>query len=101
MTEKARRALERKVKRNVSQHAKIFVRKKLPRRISRILLGASAKRAARRAASLVPVVSWEFAAQDAYHAIRDIFRGHVARGLSGVGLSVTDVASDFSTSAMP
>src|SRR5262249_17750621 len=50
---------------------------------------------ARRALSFVPVAGWGFAFSDAYAGTQDVFRGQIARGLSGVGLAIGDVASDF------
>jgi hypothetical protein len=72
-----------------------FIEKRLPKLVAESVLKGSAKAAAHRAASLVPVVGWAFDAQDAYKGAEDIFRGHVARGLAGIGLSIADVGSDF------
>jgi hypothetical protein len=59
------------------------------------LLRASAKAAARRTASLLPIIGWGFSARDAASGVEDILRGHTARGLSGIGMAIGDVASDF------
>jgi len=59
------------------------------------LLRASAKAAARRTASLLPIIGWGFSARDAVAGVEDIFRGHTARGLAGIGMAAGDVASDF------
>ena len=72
-----------------------FIEKRMPKLIAESVLKGSAKAAAHRASSLVPLVGWAFDAQDAYKGVEDIFRGHVARGLSGVTLSIADVGADF------
>lgn len=59
------------------------------------LLRASAKAAARRTASLLPVIGWGFAVKDAAAGVEDILRGNNARGLAGIGMAIGDVASDF------
>ncbi|WP_426960161.1 hypothetical protein [Muricoccus radiodurans] len=69
--------------------------KAMPKAIGKMLLRASAKKAAGRVASLVPLVGWGFAMKDAMAGAEDIMRGHTARGMSGIGLAIGDVASDF------
>jgi hypothetical protein len=92
---KEARALELRVAKGITSRAGTFVKKRLPKLISQALLKASATKAAKRAASLVPLAGWAFAAHDAYRGVEDIYRGHVARGLAGVGLAIVDVGSDF------
>jgi hypothetical protein len=86
---------ERRVGLAVASHAKIFAKKRLPKLIAERLIKMAASKSAKRALSFVPVLGWGFNAQDAYHGAQDIFRGHVARGLAGIGLAAADVASDF------
>ncbi len=95
ITEREAKLIEKRVAKAVSEHAAKFAEKRLPKLIAKVLLNKSAKAAAHRAASLVPVVGWAFDFDDAVHGVEDITRGHVARGLSGIGLSIADVASDF------
>ena len=59
------------------------------------LLRASAKAAARRTASLLPIIGWGFSARDAACGVEDILRGHTARGLAGIGMAIADVSSDL------
>ena len=59
------------------------------------LLRAGAKAAARRTMSLLPIIGWGFSARDAACGVEDILRGHTARGLSGIGMAIADVGSDF------
>jgi len=61
----------------------------------KLLLRAAASKAAKRTASLLPVIGWGFAAKDAVAGVEDILRGHAARGMAGVGMAISDVASDF------
>jgi hypothetical protein len=91
----ARELATKKIEKVAAQWGVKFVEKRLPKLIAEGLLKRSAKAAARRALSLAPVVGWGLDAQDAYHGIEDIFRGHVARGFAGIGLAVGDVAADF------
>jgi hypothetical protein len=79
----------------VKSHAAAFVEKRMPKIITKFVMSASAKKAAKRAASLVPLAGWAFAGKDAYHGVEDILRGHTARGLAGIGLSIVDVGADF------
>ncbi len=79
----------------VAERGAKFVEKRLPKLIAEGVLKGSAKAAAHRAASLVPVIGWAFDAEDAYHGVEDILRGHTARGLAGIGLAIGDVAADF------
>ncbi len=95
----ASEAVERRIIREVaSEAAETRIRRvfqnRFPRIISARLTRIAASRTARRAASLIPVLGWGFAGKDAYEGLRDIFRGNVARGLSGVGCAAVDVASD-------
>lgn len=71
-----------------------FLRERFPRIIAASLTRIAASRAARRAASLIPVLGWVFAGVDAYNGLRDIFRGNVGRGLAGIGCAAGDVAAD-------
>jgi hypothetical protein len=74
---------------------KNFSRDIAPRVFRKFLLRASARKAAKRAASLVPLAGWAFAGADAYNGVEDIFRGRAARGIAGIGMAIADVASDF------
>jgi hypothetical protein len=95
LTKKEQARVLRRVGKAVEEHAAKFAEKKLPKIITKFLLKASTKKAAKRAASLVPLVGWVFNFEDIAHGIEDVTRGHVARGLSGIGLAVGDMASDF------
>lgn len=95
LSEKALENIERKVVMLAERKGVAFARKRLPKLIANAVLKQSAKQAAKRAASLLPVIGWGFAAQDIYKSGQDIFRGNVGRGLAGMGLSIADVASDF------
>ncbi len=70
-------------------------RGKLAKAAARQLLKIAQSKAAKRALSVAPVIGWGFSASDAWAGGKDVFRGNVARGLSGIGLAVVDVASDL------
>ncbi|HZQ55950.1 MAG TPA: hypothetical protein VFB14_27395 [Bryobacteraceae bacterium] len=95
ITEREARLVEKRVGKAVAEHGALFAEKRLPKIIAKLLLNKSAKAAAHRAATFIPVAGWAFDAEDAYHGVQDIFRGHTARGLAGLGLAVGSVAADF------
>jgi hypothetical protein len=95
LTEKAIDALDRKIAKIAEKKGVAFARKKMPGLIGKAVLKQSAKQAAKRAASFLPVIGWGFAAQDVYKGTQDIMRGHVARGLAGMGIAVGDAAADL------
>jgi hypothetical protein len=95
ITEREARLVEKRVGKAVAEHAALFAEKRLPKIIAKLLLSKSAKAAAHRAATFIPVAGWIFDAEDAYHGVEDIFRGHTARGLAGLGFAVGSVAADF------
>src|SRR5262249_11839713 len=67
----------------------------IPKTVGKMLLRASAKKAAKRVGSLVPVIGWYFNAKDAAAGVEDILRGHTARGLAGIGLAGADLAAEL------
>lgn len=98
--QQAAQALQQRLAREVSvEAAQSRIRRLLQSRIPRILAARvtriAATRTARRAFSMIPVLGWGFAAVDVYNAVRDIARGHVARGLAGVGCAAVDVGADL------
>lgn len=95
ITEREARLVEKRVGKAVAEHGALFAEKRLPKIIAKLLLNKSAKAAAHRAATFIPIAGWAFDAEDAYHGVQDIFRGHTARGLAGLGLAVGSVAADF------
>jgi hypothetical protein len=95
LTEKTIVAMERQVAKLAEKKGVAFARKALPKLAARAALKVSAKQAAKRAASLLPLIGWGFAGQDIYKGFQDAMRGHVARGLSGAGLAIVDAGSDF------
>jgi hypothetical protein len=95
ITEREAKLIEKRVAKAVAEHGALFAKKRLPKIIAKLLLNKSAKAAAHKAAQFVPVVGWAFDAEDAYHGVQDILRGHTARGLAGVGLAAGSVAADF------
>jgi hypothetical protein len=95
LTEKAVAGIERRVAKLAQKKGVAFARKALPKLAARAALKVSARQAAKRAASLLPIIGWGFAADDIYKGCQDALRGEVARGLGGVGLGIADVASDF------
>lgn len=95
ITEREAKLIEKRVGKAVAEHGALFAEKRLPKIIAKLLLNKSARAAAKGAVKFVPVVGWAFDAQDAYHGVEDILRGHTARGLAGVGLAAGSVAADF------
>ena len=75
--------------------ARKAVRGRLAKVVGKRIVQIAESRVAKRALSLVPVAGWGFAAVDAWNGGKDVIRGNVGRGLSGIGLAVADVASDF------
>jgi hypothetical protein len=95
ITEREARLVEKRVGKAVAEHGTLFAEKRLPKIIAKLLLSKSAKAAAHGAVKFIPIAGWAFDAQDAYHGVEDIFRGHTARGLAGLGLAAGSVAADF------
>lgn len=95
LTEKAIGALDRQIAKIAEKKGVAFARKKMPSLIGKAVLKQSAKQAAKRAASFLPVIGWGFAAEDVYKGTQDIMRGQVARGFAGIGIAVGDAAADL------
>jgi hypothetical protein len=95
LSAKFSKRVSRRVVQAVKQHAEMFLEKKLPKIITKFVMKESTKKTIARGASLVPLVGWVFDFEDIGHAVEDISRGHIARGLTGAGLSIVDMASDF------
>jgi hypothetical protein len=95
ITEREAKLVEKRVAKAVAEHGALFAKKRLPKIIAKLLLSKSAKAAAHGAVKFIPIAGWAFDAQDAYHGVQDIFRGHTARGLAGLGLAAGSVAADF------
>lgn len=90
----ASQRLQRRIGRAVADHASKFVEKRMPKIIAEFVLKESTRKAAKRTASLVPLVGWVFSFEDIGNGIEDAMRGHVARGLAGAGLAIGDMAMD-------
>jgi hypothetical protein len=94
LSKAAARRLAKKVEGAVADHAAKFLKSKMGKFISKTMLKLNAKKAVKRAASYVPVIGWVFNFEDIGNGLEDVFRGHVARGLGGIGLAVGDMVSD-------
>jgi hypothetical protein len=94
LSKAAARRLAKKIEGAVADHAAKFLKSKMGKFIAKTMLNQSAKKAAKRAASFVPLVGWVFNFEDIGNGLEDVFRGHVARGLGGIGLAVGDMISD-------